>query len=135
MLDLGWAEFAFLVVLALVVIGPQDLPKLARMLGHWWGKLQRFYRESLHSIHKLEREMDLAQQPDARNQPSYYELLPAHVRQMMEQSEPLRDPAEHQQQQILYEEALAKARAELQAQQAAQLSDTSAGPTAVKGGQ
>jgi len=123
MLDLGWAEFAFILVLALVVIGPQDLPKLARMVGHWWGKLQRFYRDSLQSIHKLEREMDLAQQPDARHQPSYYDLLPAHVRQMMEQSEPVRDPEEHLRQQALYEEALAKVRAERETQPATDTAD------------
>lgn len=111
MLDLGWAEFAFLVVLALVVVGPQDLPKLARMIGHWWSKLQRFYRDSLQSIHKLEREMDLARQPDTRTQPSYYDLLPEHVRQMMEQSEPVRDIDQHQRQQALYEQAIADVRA------------------------
>jgi len=131
MLDLGWAEFAFILVLALVVIGPQDLPKLARMIGHWWGKLQRFYRESLQSIHKLEREMDLAQQPDARNQPSYYDLLPQHVRQMMEQSEPVRDPDEHQRQQALYEEALAKVRAGHQSQP---VTATAENPAPVHGG-
>lgn len=130
MLDLGWAEFAFILVLALVVIGPQDLPKLARMIGHWWGKLQRFYRDSLQSIHKLEREMDLAQQPDARHQPSYYDLLPAHVRQIMEQSEPVRDPAEHQRQQAMYEQALAQVRAEHQSQP---VTDATENPAPVHG--
>ena len=81
MLDLGWAELAFLFVLALVVVGPQDLPKLAHTIGKLWGKLQRFYRDSLQSIHKLETEMDLAAQADPRQQPSYYDLLPEHVRQ------------------------------------------------------
>jgi len=88
MLDLGWAELMFLAVLALVVVGPQDLPKLARALGKLWGRLQRFYRDSLVQLHKLETEMDLASKPDQRNQPSYYDLLPEHVRQAMEQAEP-----------------------------------------------
>ena len=108
MLDLGWAELAFLFVLALVVVGPQDLPKLAHTIGKLWGKLQRFYRDSLHSIHKLETEMDLAAQADPRQQPSYYDLLPEHVRQAMEQAEPLRDAEQHQQNQTLYEQAMAE---------------------------
>lgn len=111
MLDLGWAELAFLLVLALVVVGPQDLPKLARTIGKLWGKLQRFYRDSLQSINKLETEMDLASQSDPRNQPSYYHLLPEHVRQALEQAEPSRDAAQHQQTQAMYEQAMAEIKA------------------------
>lgn len=120
MLDLGWAELAFLFVLALVVVGPQDLPKLAHTIGKLWGKLQRFYRDSLQSIHKLETEIDLASQADPRKQPSYYDLLPEHVRQAMEQAEPIRDAEQHQHNQKLYEQAMAqiKATAELAPEQA-----------------
>lgn len=112
MLDLGWAELAFLLVLALVVVGPQDLPKLARTVGKLWGKLQRFYRDSLQGIHKLETEMDLASQADPRNQPSYYDLLPEHVRRAMEQAEPVRDAEQYQQTQALYEQAMAEIKAQ-----------------------
>lgn len=111
MLDLGWAELMFLAVLALVVVGPQDLPKLARALGKLWGRLQRFYRDSLHQLHKLETEMDLASKPDQRNQPSYYDLLPEHVRQAMEQAEPSRDAVHNQRVQAMYEEAMAEVKA------------------------
>jgi sec-independent protein translocase protein TatB len=107
MFDLGWAELAFLAVLALVVIGPQDLPKLAHTIGMLWGKLQRFYRDSMMGIRKLETEIDLASQPDQRNQPSYYDLLPEHVRQALEQAEPSRDPEQNQRTQQLYQEAMA----------------------------
>lgn len=108
MFDLGWTELAFLAVLALVVIGPQDLPKLAHAMGKLWGKLQRFYRDSMMSIHKLETEINLASQPDQRNQPSYYDLLPEHVRQAMEQSEPIRDPEHNQRVQQMYQDAMTK---------------------------
>lgn len=111
MLDLGWAELAFLLVLALVVVGPQDLPKLARTIGKLWGKLQRFYRDSLQSINKLETEMDLASQSDPRSKPSYYDLLPEHVRRALEQAEPTRDAEQHQQTQAMYEEAMAEIKA------------------------
>lgn len=111
MLDLGWAELMFLAVLALIVVGPQDLPKLARAIGKLWGKAQRLYRDSLASIRKLETEMDLAAKPDERNRPSYYDLLPEHVRQAMEQSEPSRDPEHNQRVQALYDEAMADIKA------------------------
>jgi sec-independent protein translocase protein TatB len=111
MFDLGWAELMFLAVLALVVVGPQDLPKLARAVGKLWGRLQRFYRDSLHQLHKLETEMDIASKPDQRNQPSYYDLLPEHVRQAMEQSEPSRDAAHNQRVQEMYAEAMAEVKA------------------------
>lgn len=121
MFDLGWAELAFLAVLALVVIGPQDLPKLAHGMGKLWGKLQRFYRDSLVSIHKLETEINLASQPDQRNQPSYYDLLPEHVRQAMEQSEPSRDSEHNQRVQQMYQEAMSN----LTAQESSATSETS----------
>lgn len=111
MFDLGWAELMFIAVLALVVVGPRDLPKLARAIGKLWGKAQRMYRDSLTSIHKLEREMDLAAQPDQRNQPSYYDLLPEHVRHAMEQSEPSRDAEHNQRIQNDYAQAMADIKA------------------------
>lgn len=128
MLDLGWAELAFLLVLALVVVGPQDLPKLARTIGKLWGKLQRFYRDSLNSINKLETEMDLASQADPRNQPSYYDLLPEHVRRALEQAEPVRDAEQHQQTQAMYEQAMA----DIKAAQTASTEPVGAEPHAVK---
>jgi sec-independent protein translocase protein TatB len=111
MLDIGWAELMFLAVLALIVVGPKDLPKLARSIGKLWGKIQRMYRDTLASIHKLETEMDLAAKPDERGRPSYYDLLPEHVREAMEKSEPSRDAAENQRVQALYEEAMAEIKA------------------------
>lgn len=107
MFDLGWAELLFVAVLALIVVGPQDLPKLAHTLGKLWAKLHRVYRDSLMGIRKLETEIDIASRPDQRHQPSFYDLLPEHVRQAMEISEPIRDAAQYEQNQALYQQALA----------------------------
>jgi len=122
MFDLGWAELLFVAVLALIVVGPQDLPKLAHTLGKLWAKLQRVYRDSLMGIRKLETEIDIASRPDQRHQPSFYDLLPEHVRQAMEVSEPIRDAAQHQQNQVLYQQALADLNAQ---QKSNNLPDTS----------
>ncbi len=35
MFDLGWSEMAVIAVLALIVIGPKDLPKVLRTVGKW----------------------------------------------------------------------------------------------------
>lgn len=107
MLDLGWVELTFLAVLALVVVGPRDLPKLARGAGKLWGRVQRFYRQSLQSLQKLENEIDLAEGPDPRNRPSYYELLPDHVRRAMETAEPTRDPEQNRKIEEEYRAAMA----------------------------
>jgi sec-independent protein translocase protein TatB len=40
MLDLGWSEIAVIAVLALIVIGPKDLPKVLRTVGRWVRKIR-----------------------------------------------------------------------------------------------
>ncbi len=41
MFDLSFAELAFIAVIALVVIGPKELPVLLKTLGRWIGKFKR----------------------------------------------------------------------------------------------
>lgn len=59
MLDLGWSETFFVVVLALIVIGPRDLPKVARGIGQALGRARKAYQEVLGSLNTLEREVML----------------------------------------------------------------------------
>ncbi|MGB0695936.1 MAG: Sec-independent protein translocase protein TatB [Rhodospirillaceae bacterium] len=40
MFDLGWSEMAMVAVLALLVIGPKDLPKVLRTVGQWVRKIR-----------------------------------------------------------------------------------------------
>ncbi len=42
MFDIGFTEILSIMVVALVVIGPERLPKVARTMGQWWGRLQRY---------------------------------------------------------------------------------------------
>jgi sec-independent protein translocase protein TatB len=42
MFDLGISELMVIMVVALIVIGPERLPKVARTLGHLWGRAQRY---------------------------------------------------------------------------------------------
>jgi sec-independent protein translocase protein TatB len=42
MFDFSISELMVVMVVALVVIGPERLPKVARTLGHLWGRAQRY---------------------------------------------------------------------------------------------
>lgn len=42
MFEIGFSELVVIMVVALVVIGPERLPKVARTMGHLWGRAQRY---------------------------------------------------------------------------------------------
>ena len=42
MFDFSFAELVVIMVAALIVIGPERLPKVARTMGHLWGRAQRY---------------------------------------------------------------------------------------------
>jgi sec-independent protein translocase protein TatB len=56
MFDIGFSELVLIAVVALVVIGPEKLPKTARTMGHLYGRLQRYIRDVKTDI---TREMEL----------------------------------------------------------------------------
>ena len=64
MFDIGFWEMAFIGVVALIVIGPERLPGVARTAGHWVGKGRRILNEAKTDIKKEIREHDLQ---DLRN--------------------------------------------------------------------
>lgn len=42
MFDFSFPELVVIMVVALIVIGPERLPKVARTMGHLWGRAQRY---------------------------------------------------------------------------------------------
>ncbi|HUP97932.1 MAG TPA: Sec-independent protein translocase protein TatB [Usitatibacter sp.] len=58
MFDIGFSEMLVIGVVALVVIGPERLPKVARTLGHLFGRLQRYVSQVKSDIN---REMEAAE--------------------------------------------------------------------------
>lgn len=56
MFDIAFSEIVVIGVVALVVIGPERLPKVARTLGHMFGRLQRYVNDVKADI---SREMEL----------------------------------------------------------------------------
>ena len=59
MFDIGFWEMAFIGVVALIVIGPERLPGVARTVGHWVGKGRRMLNEVKTDIKKEIKEQDL----------------------------------------------------------------------------
>ena len=45
MFDIGWSELAVVAVVALVVIGPKDLPRVLRSVGQWVAKARAVARD------------------------------------------------------------------------------------------
>lgn len=71
MFDIGFSEIVVIAVVALIVIGPERLPKTARTLGHLFGRLQRYVNDvksdisremELDDLRKLQREVQTAAQ-------------------------------------------------------------------------
>ena len=46
MFDIAFSELMIIMLVALVVIGPERLPKVARTAGNLWGRMQRY----VHSV-------------------------------------------------------------------------------------
>lgn len=59
MFDLGWSEMAVILVVALLVIGPKDLPRVAREIGRWSAKARSMAREFQRSLDDMAREAEL----------------------------------------------------------------------------
>ncbi len=45
MFDIGFSELMVIAVVALIVIGPERLPKVARAAGHLFGRMQRYVND------------------------------------------------------------------------------------------
>lgn len=54
MFDIAFSELLLIMVVALLVIGPERLPKVARTLGQWYGRARRYVN---HVKSDLERDM------------------------------------------------------------------------------
>ncbi|MEN9718055.1 MAG: twin-arginine translocase subunit TatB [Pseudomonadota bacterium] len=59
MFDIGWDEMLFTVIVAIVVIGPKDLPRALRTAGRWIGKIRRVSGHFRTGIETMIREAEL----------------------------------------------------------------------------
>ncbi len=65
MFDIGFSEMLMLAVVALVVLGPERLPKVAKQAGAWMGKLRRYVDDVKSDIN---RQMELSELRDLKTQ-------------------------------------------------------------------
>jgi sec-independent protein translocase protein TatB len=59
MFDIGWTELMVIAVVAIVVIGPKDLPRAMRLVGQWTGKMKRMARDFQGQFNEALKEAEL----------------------------------------------------------------------------
>jgi sec-independent protein translocase protein TatB len=59
MFDIGWSELLVIAVVALIAIGPKELPGVLRNVGHWMGKVRRMAAEFQSQFQEAMREAEM----------------------------------------------------------------------------
>jgi sec-independent protein translocase protein TatB len=60
MFDIAWGEFILIAVVALIVIGPKELPAVLRTIGQWTVKIRRMAAEFQGQFQEALREAEMA---------------------------------------------------------------------------
>ena len=60
MFDIGWSELVVIGVVALIAIGPKELPGVLRMIGQWAGKARRMASDFQGQFNEAMREAEMA---------------------------------------------------------------------------
>ena len=68
MFDIGFSELMVIGLVALVVIGPEKLPRMARTVGHLVGRLQRYVSDVKADINREIELEDLRKMRDSMQQ-------------------------------------------------------------------
>lgn len=76
MFDVSFGEMMLIGIVALVVIGPERLPKVARTAGHLFGRMQRYVATVKADI---EREVNMAELKELQNIKKEVEVLQSEV--------------------------------------------------------
>lgn len=60
MFDIGWGELVVIGIVALIAIGPKELPGVLRSIGQWMGKIRRMSAEFQGQFQEALREAEMA---------------------------------------------------------------------------
>jgi sec-independent protein translocase protein TatB len=60
MFDIGWSELVVIAVVALIAIGPKELPGVLRTVGQWMGKARKMAGEFQGQFQEAMREAEMA---------------------------------------------------------------------------
>lgn len=61
MFDIGWSELVVVAVVALIAIGPKELPGVLRMVGQWMAKARKMAAEFQGQFQEAMREAEMAE--------------------------------------------------------------------------
>src|SRR5438270_10105777 len=61
MFDISWGKLVVIGIVALIVIGPKELPAVLRMVGQWMGKMRRMAAEFQGQFQEAMREAEMAE--------------------------------------------------------------------------
>ena len=59
MFDIAWTELLVIIVVALVVVGPKDLPRMMRTVGQWAGRARAMADQFRRSFDDIARQSEL----------------------------------------------------------------------------
>jgi sec-independent protein translocase protein TatB len=59
MFDIAWTELLVIAVIAILVVGPKDLPRALRAVGRWTGKVKQMAREFQSQFNEALREAEI----------------------------------------------------------------------------
>lgn len=65
MLDIGWGELMVIGVVALIVVGPKDLPRLFKTVGHFMGRARGMARDFQRSMEAAADDSGLKEASDS----------------------------------------------------------------------
>ena len=56
--QIGWFEILIIVVVAILVIGPKDFPKVLNKVGGWIGSTKRYFSDIQNKVQNLDQDFD-----------------------------------------------------------------------------
>jgi sec-independent protein translocase protein TatB len=77
MLDFGFSEVLLTSAIALVVLGPEKLPKVARQVGNWMGRARLMARQLSEQLEREVNAEELLKQQTKSSVPASPAVLPA----------------------------------------------------------
>ena len=56
--QIGWFEILIIVVLAILIIGPKDIPIVLKKIGGWMGSIKRYFNEIQKDMTSIEDDIE-----------------------------------------------------------------------------
>jgi Tat protein translocase TatB subunit len=76
MLDFGFSEILLTSAIALVVLGPERLPKVARQVGNWMGRARAMARQLSEQLEREVNAEELMKEQSKAKTPSANQIAP-----------------------------------------------------------